>query len=479
MNSGLKQKALTGIFWSLVEKFGNQISQVIIGIILARLLTPDDFGLIGMITVFFAVGEIFIEGGFRQAYVQKKEATDIDASTMFYFNFFSSLIFYLLLYTTAPLIASFYNEPQLILIIKVMGLFIIIRSLSIVQEAKLAKNVDFKKRTKIFTSAFIVSGISAVIAAYSNMGVWSLVIQRIINASFVAIALWIFTDKIKLNSFSLTSLKSMFSFGSWILFQTVLGRFFDNLYQIIIGKFYPAAQVGFYTNAKRFENASSENITSAIGSVAFPVFSRFQNDTKKLKKATKQYMENLLFIILPVMIILMIVSKPFIIIFLTEKWLPMLPYLRLLCIVGILYPINAVSSNALWGLGKSKLNFYYSLVTFTLRIINVFLMYPLGVSYIIIGEIVLRIVIFILKGIAMGNLISFGIKEQFLLILKYIVFGLVLIIVGGLLAIQIETQEIEFVVNIFLLSGIYLLLNYFLNKEHLMSFLLNFKSLYK
>ena len=369
--SNLKKKSVSGVFWALSEQFGQYGVKFILGVILARLLTPADFGLIGMITVFFAVAEVFINSGFGMAYVQKKQINEADADTVFYTNLVISIVLFVVLFLSAPVIARFYEQPPLVDLMRVMSFVVVINAFNIIQRAQIVRSVNFKKLTKVTVISSTFSGIIGILAAYTGFGVWALVIQSLCNRSFVAIGFWISTPYRPGRKFSKKAFKEMFSFGSWILISNVVSKVFNNIYILFIGKFFPLAQLGFYSKAKQFQKMASINIGNAIGSVAFPVYSRIQGDKDKLREGMRMFLVNSVFFMLPIMVGLIVLADSFVILLLTEKWAPMIPYLQLLCIGGALYPFHIVNVQALTAQGKIKLSFNLDVIKNSLRLLNI------------------------------------------------------------------------------------------------------------
>ena len=238
--SSLKQKTVSGVFWSVTEKFGLYGVKLITGIILARLLVPEAFGLVGLVMVFFTIADTFINSGLSSAYVQKKEVSDADADTIFYTNLAISLLLYIVLFFSAPLIADFYNEPQLVDLTKVMGLIVIINAFNIIQRAQIKRAVNFKKQTKIIISSTLLSGAAGITAALYGLGVWALVIQSLSNRTIIAVIFWFTSSWKPQMRFSKSSFHSLFSFGFWVLFSSIIQKIFDKIYILTIGKFYPA-----------------------------------------------------------------------------------------------------------------------------------------------------------------------------------------------------------------------------------------------
>ncbi len=464
MSVSLKARSVKGIVWTLMEKFGVQGIKFVLGIVLARLLTPEDFGIIGIIMVFFVVAQVIVDSGFAQAYVQKKHINDDDANTVFYTNLIISIVLYFILFFTAPAIARFYEEKLLVQIVRVMGLVVIIHAFSIIQTAQITRSVNFKRKTTIILTATIVSGTVGIISALYGYGVWALVIQNMLQASITSVGLWI-TSKWKPGfSFSIVSFKEMFSYGFWIFLAGVMRKIFDNIYILTIGKFFPALVAGYYVQAKKIQQHTSEQIVSAIGIVSFPVFSKLQDDKKKLKKALQMFLRHSLVIMMPLQIVLLVVAKPFVILFLTEKWSSMIPYLQLLCIVGALYPIHLLNIQVLKAQGQSNLNFKLNLMKNLLRIANIFVMIRFGVLYIIIGEVFVSTVALIVNTYFTWKFVDYGFFKQ-IKDIKEIVIGITLSgVIGYLILMKIENLWIKLFSGIFIVSLIFILTQFIFNR---------------
>jgi O-antigen/teichoic acid export membrane protein len=464
----LKDKAVKGVSWSLVERIGMQGIKFILGIILARLLTPEDFGLVGMVAVFFAIAQVFIDSGFGHAYIQKEEVSDNDANTVFYTNFSISLLLYGLLWLFAPAIAKFYDQPQLTELTRVMGVVIIINSFSIIQIAQLTRDVNFKRKTKILLIAVIISGVLGVSAAYYGLGVWSLVIQQLTNRFFMVVGFWI-TSKWKPSlNFSFASFRQMFSFGGWLLLSGIITKIFENIYILTIGKFFPAAQVGFYTKSKDIRRLTSKEIGQAIGFVAFPVLSKLQDNKEDLQRGMRKFLTHSMVFMMPILITVIVVSEPFVIILLKEKWAPMIPYLQLLCFAGLLYPIHSVNIQALKAQGKSNLTFRLNLIKNSLRIINIIISYRWGVLYIIIGEVIISILSIYINTYYTNKLINYGPLKQLRDIWKIVLGGLLAGALGLFINLQLENLWVMLFVGGFVSFGVYAAFQYLFNRKFFM-----------
>nr|NJM03665.1 lipopolysaccharide biosynthesis protein [Desulfobacula sp.] len=460
----LEQKTVRAISWNLVERFGVQGIGFVFGVLLARLLTPADFGLISMIYVFFAVAEVFVNSGFNAAYVQKKEVTAHDSDTVFYFNLFVSLALYLVLWISAPAIAGFYEQPVLIELTRVAALVIIINAFNLIQMAQVIRDVDFKRKTKVTLVATILSGVAGITAAYTGFGVWSLVIQQMANRILTTSGFWV-TSKYRPGlKFSTEAFKSLFSYGSWMLASGLIQTIFNNIYILVIGKFFPAAQLGFYEKAKRLRSIASEEVSSAVGAVAFPVLSKLQDDKPSVKRAVRKFLTHSLVVVAPLMVILIVVAEPFVILILTEKWAPMIPYVKLLSVAGILYPIHSVNVQVLRAQGKSNLDFRIEVIKNSLRVVNIAVMYRFGVVYIIIGEITVSILSLIINTYYTQRLLSYGIIEQ-LNDIRLIVFSAAISGLAGYITLYyIENMYIKLFLGSFLTATIYIVLQYILIK---------------
>jgi len=460
----LKQKSVDAIIWNLIAKYGNQFFGVIIGIILARLLTPADYGLIGMITVFFALAMVFMKSGFGAAFIQKKDANQTDASTIFFFNLIISLIMYLILWITAPLIAAFYGQDQLVAIIRIASIILVINSIGMIQSTKLTKEVDFKKKTIIQLVSTLIAGTIGIVAALNHFGVWSLVMQQISKSFFYVLGLWIFYHWKPSFVFSITSLKEMFSFSSWMLLTSLLMTIFNNIYTLVIGKYFPLAQLGFYTKAKGYQKMVTIDPSMAIKLVSFPVFSKLQDDKLALKRSMKKFMQYTLLFIALFAAILMVISKPLFLILLTNKWLPMVPYFQLLLIIGILFPIQSLNLQLLNAQGKSKLNFYLSLIKNVLRVLNIIIMFRYGVLFIIYGEIAVSIIALFINGFYTKKFINYGMLEQLKDVFIIIIISVMAFLIGYSFISFLQNDYFKIIVGISITGGSYILFQYYLNR---------------
>ena len=425
----LRSKSISGFAWSFADSLGNQGAQFVIGIVLARLLTPTDYGLVGMITVFIAISQTFIDSGFTQALIRKNDATQTDFSTVFYFNLFVGLSIYLILYLGASYISWFFNEPQLVELVKVLSITIIISSVAIVQRAKLIKSINFKLLTKISITSNISSGIIGIYLAYSGYGVWSIVWRTLLNNSFQTILLWLFNKWKPSLEFSKKSFNEMFSFGYKLLLSGLIYKIYINVYYFIIGKYFSPAELGLYSRADQFKNLFSANLNSTIERVSYPVLSTLQDEKERLKAGYKKVLKVTVFLSAVLMLGMAGIAKSLIIVLIGTKWIGAVEYLQLLCFVGMFYPLHSLNLNILNVKGRSDL-------FLKLEIIKIFLIIPeiligifIGIKAMIIMMILNQVIGYGINSQYSGQLISYSTFEQF----KDVVASFVIALILGLL----------------------------------------------
>lgn len=408
----LKQKTVSGLSWSFIDQIGNQGISFIVGIILARLLTPREFGLIGMITVFIALSESFINSGFSDALIRKKDCTDTDYSTIFYFNLIVGLLFAVILYISAPAIAVFFNESELTSIVRVMSIVLIIDSLTIIQRTILTKRIDFKLQTRISIIASIGSGVIAIIMAFNNYGVWSLVAQRISRQALNSFFLWLWNNWKPKFIFSRKSFKELFSFGNKLLISGLISTLYQNIYYLIIGKFYTTATLGYYTKANDFKRVPSEGLNGIISRVSYPVLSTLQDDKMRLKQNFQKLLRSTVFITFILMLGMAAIAEPMIITLIGEQWRQSIIYLQLLCYVGMMYPLHALNLNMLKVLGRSDLFLKLEIIKKILAIPIIIIGIYWGVEVLIIGMIINSQIAYFLNSYWSGRFIDYSTMEQ-------------------------------------------------------------------
>jgi len=351
----LKRKSISAMFYSFGGILANNGIQFIVGIVLARLLLPKDYGLLGMIMVFLAISDMFIDGGMTTALIREKEVSNEDYSTVFYYNLILAIFMYVVLFLTATSISQFFKEPILTIIIRVISLKLIIASFGLIQRVMLTKQLNFKTQTGVDMTAAIISGLIGIYFAYHKYGIWALVIQQITGQVITSTLLMIHNRWFPLLIFSWKSFKKFFGFGWKMLLTGLLATLYHNIYNLIIGKAYLATELGYYTKAKTFSDLPAVSITNAASKVVYPLLSNVQDDKDVFKAGFKKIIKNLNFIIFPIMLGLAVVAEPFIQILFGHNWLPMVPYFQILCLSGATLPHRSINLNILQIKGRSDL----------------------------------------------------------------------------------------------------------------------------
>lgn len=413
------------MLWSFSDSMSTQVVQFVVGIVLARILSPAEFGLIGMITVFLAITQSLVDSGFGQALIRKKDADDADFSTVFYFNLIAGVFFFVIFFLLAPIIARFYSQPELTDISRALGIIILINATSITQRTRLARKVNFRQLMKINLAAAIISGTVAIIMALSGYGVWSLVWRSIIGSVIQAILLWYSNKWIPRLIFSKKSFKSLFSFGSKLLVSGLIDTIYRNIYLLIIGKFFSAAELGFYTRADQFSRLASQNLTGTVQRVSYPVLSVVQDENERLKAGYRKLIISTMFVTFFIMLGMAAMARPMILTLIGQKWLPSVPYLQLLCLSTMLFPLHALNLNILNVKGRSdlflRLEIIKKLLAIPVIIVGVFI----GIPAMLTGMIVLSVVSYFINSYYSGRLVSYPVREQIADILPSLLLAVV------------------------------------------------------
>ena len=414
MSTSLKQKTISGVIWSSLQRFGTMGISFISNIVLARLLTPDDYGCIGMLMIFIALSNTFIDGGFGSALIQKKRPTSEDYSTIFYWNIFLSIILYGVLYLCSPLIADFYNLPLLSKVLRVQGVVLIVNACGIIQANQLRKQLKFKSIAQVSLTASIISVIVAIAMAYMGCGVWSLVAQQIVMPLVTTVLYWVYSSWRPLWVFSKSSFKELFGFGSFILLSNLINTFCNNLTGLLIGKFFNSSSMGYFTQAKKLEEIFSTSIETVVLQVTYPVLVEVKDNYERLRNVLQQFNTLLLYVIAPLMLLLNLLATPVIKILLGEQWLPAVPFLEVLAFQGIAISLQGVNSNAITSIGRSKVFFNATIVK---RVVQIFLlllgMYFGGIMGLLWGTTLFSYFAALYNGFLVHKYIGYTLFRQF------------------------------------------------------------------
>jgi O-antigen/teichoic acid export membrane protein len=411
-NSSLKSAAVKGILWTAVDKFASQMGQFVVGVVLARLLLPSDFGLIGMLAIFIALSQTFIDSGLSMSLIQKQERKAVDLSTTFVFNIGLSAIFYVILFISAPFIANFFSQPQLIDLTRILGLSLFINAFTIIQKTTLTIDLDFKAITKSNVVGVVFGGLFGVITALNGFGVWSLVIQMLISSLTSSIVLWLY-GKWKLSfTFSKDSFRNLFGYGSQLLLASIYAQTLNNVYNIFIGRYYPTASLGYYTRAKTFADVSAGTVGTILQQATFPLFSLVQSDRKRLVSMYSRMIKMAAFCTIPMMTFIALLAKPIVILLLTDKWIALIPLLRWMVFARIFMPMSAINMNVLNAIGRSDLYLKVDLCKLPLTVVALIITIPLGVKSMIIGHVITSALSFIINAYLPGKFFGYGAVKQ-------------------------------------------------------------------
>ena len=433
MTKQLKEKAINGAVWTSIHKCASLLLGFISGIILARLLTPHDYGVIGMLSIFLAVSTTFIDGGFGSALIQKKRPTDVDYSTIFYWNMAFSAFLYWVLFLCAPFIARFYNLPLLSEVLRVQGLILVINAARIVQRNQLRKRLEFKKITIINLTAHMVGLGITIYLAWKGWGVWALVVQQLLVGILTSGLYWITSTWKPILVFSLQSFKELFSFGGFVLLANLINTICNNIQGLLIGKVYNSSTLGYYSKAQRIEGLSSTFISNVLNQVTYPVFSEVQDEKQRLILVLRKIICTSAFVTFPLLLLMILIAKPLFLLLYSERWLPCVPYFRLLCLAGIAICLQNVNYYAIAAIGKSKDLFNWTLVKRGIGLLLVIGgLWLYGIYGLLIGSIVTSWVIYIINAILVSKHLGYTLMHQFRDLLPIIVLSFIALLTAYL-----------------------------------------------
>ena len=408
----LKDKTAKGLLWSSVERFSVQGVQFLVMLVIARLLDPKDFGLVGMLAIFLAVAQSLIDSGFSQALIRKQDRTEVDNSTVFYFNIVVSAVLYLILYAIAPWVSDFYNEPQLCSLMRVLCLIVIVNSFAVVQRAIYTASINFKTQAKASFIAALASGLVGVWMAYNGYGVWTLVWQQLLNAGINTLLLWIYSNWYPRWVYSWKSFRELFAFGSKLLASGLLDTLYTNIYLLVIGKLFNAASLGYYTQADRFTKLPSSNITGILQRVTYPVLCSIQDDDERLREDYRKLLRLSAFIIFPMMCLLAGVAYPLVELLIGEKWRFAATLIIPLSFTMMWWPIHAINLNLLQVKGRSDLFLRLEIIKKIIGVTVLVLSIPFGLLFMCYAGIATSIICLVINTYYTGKLIQVGFIMQ-------------------------------------------------------------------
>ena len=426
MSQHTKSNILSSLFWKLMERGGTQGIQFIVQIILARLLAPEEFGTIAIVMVFINLAQVFVQSGFNTSLVQKKDADEDDFSSVFYMSLGIAGILYVIMYISAPYIASFYRDPILTPVLRVLSITLFAGAFNSIQNAFVSRNLLFKKLFKSSLGAMLISGTLGIIAAYKGLGIWALVIQQLVNQVAITIIMW-FTVKWRPTLIiSFSKVRKLFSFGWKLLASALLDTGYQELRTLIIGRLYTPSILGYYNRGQLFPKVLVSNIDGSIQSVMLPTLSAYQDDKKRMKEMMRRAIVSSSFLIFPMMVGMAVVAEPLVKIVLTDKWLPAVPFLQIFCISYALMPIHTSNLQAINAMGRSDIFLRLEVIKKVIGLTILLISLPFGVYVIALSSILTGIIGTFINAYPNKELLNYSYKEQWLDIMPSLLISLIM-----------------------------------------------------
>lgn len=383
--STLKEKTVSGVLWSFLERFGTMGISFITNLILARLLTADDYGTVGMLAIFIMLSNAFVEGGLGSALIQKQNPTQDDYSTVFLWNVLLSITLYFLLFVLSPYIAAFYNNQSLTAVLRVQAIILIPNAFSVIPANVLRKQLKFQVLARKYLFPAFLGAVISIIMASNGLGVWSLVGYQLVNSFVLSFVLWKDSSWSLSFHFSFRALRSLLSFGGFILLSSLLNTFMENIQGLLIGKFYSPATMGYYTQARKLQDIPATSLSSVTSQVTFPVFSQIQNDAEALSIAHHKVLCALNYIVIPLMVLLMVISEPLIMVLYSEKWINSIPLFRILCLSGIVNCMISVNYQLFVSAGNSRKMFRWNIIRHIIGLASILIGMHWGIKGMLYG----------------------------------------------------------------------------------------------
>lgn len=463
--NNLTQKTVSGVIWKFAERIGAQLVTLIISIVLARILMPDDYGIIAIVTIFITLCNVFVTHGFGAALIQKKDADEIDFSSMFYVSLLVSIVLYAIIFFTAPFIASFYGNDLISPVLRVMGLRLPIASVNSIQQAYVSRKMDFKKFFFATLGATLVSGAVGIYMALNGFGVWALVAQYLINVFLSTVILVFVVRWFPKLVFSFARVKTLFSYGWKLLVSGLVDTGYKELRSLVIAKKYTSADLAYYDKGRQFPHLLATNVNASLDTVLFSAMSKVQDDREKVKAITRKSIKTGAFLLMPCMFGLAAVATPFVKIVLTDKWLPAVPFLQIMCIVHAFYPIHTANLQAIKAVGRTDLFLVLEIIKKTVGIVSLLISMWFGVIWIAITEMLTTVIASIINAYPNKKLLDYSYIEQVKDILPYMLTSMVMAIVVYLVGLIKINVYLLFIVQIALGVIIYVSISYIFKFE--------------
>lgn len=408
----MRENTVKNLIWRFAERCGAQGISFIVSIVLARLLMPEIYATVALVTVFTTILQVFVDSGLGTALIQKKDADDLDFSTVFYFNFAVCVLLYLGMYAAAPVIAGFYGKPELMQLIRVLSLILVVSGVKNIQQAYVSRNLMFKRFFYATIGGTVFSAFLGIFLAYEGAGAWALVAQQLSNAAIDTLILWITVEWRPKRMFSWKRLKKLLSYGWKLLASSILDTIFENIVPLVVGKMYTFADLAYYNKANQFPNLLVSNIGTSIDSVLLPVMSQEQDDCQRVKEMTRKAIRTGSYIMWPMMVGLAAVAEPLVSLVLTDKWLPCVPYLRLFCFAYVLWPVHTANLNAIKAMGRSDIFLKLEIIKKITGMVTIVASLPFGVLAIAFANVLIEPVDAVVNAFPNRKLLRYSFKEQ-------------------------------------------------------------------
>lgn len=407
-----KSRIFVSLFWKLLERGGTQGIQFIVQIVLARLLLPEMYGTVALVTVFITLAQVFVQSGLGTALIQKKEADNVDFSSVFYLSLGLAGVLYALLFIFAPFISRFYHDTKLIPVLRVLGIILFFGAVNGIQNAWVSRHMMFKELFKRSIGALLISGIAGIVAAYAGLGIWALVIQQLTNQASITVIMWFTVKWRPIRAFSLDKVKALFSFGWKLLLSSLLDQLYRDLRTLVIGRIYSSSTLGFYNKGEQFPKIIVSNINGSIQAVMLPALSAHQDDRQRVKAMMRRAIKTSSFIMFPMMIGMAVVAEPMVRLLLTDKWLPAVPFLQVFCFTYMLWPIHTANLQAINALGRSDIFLKLEVIKKVVGLIILVVSVPMGVYAIALGGVVSGISSSFINAWPNKKLLNYSYAEQ-------------------------------------------------------------------
>ena len=467
----LGNKVLSGLFWKFSERMAAQLVSFIVSIVLARLLAPEDYGAIALITVFITIANVFVVSGFGNSLIQKKNADNLDFSTVFFFNIFFSWFVYFIVFLFAPYVASYYQMEVLKPALRVLALKIVLAGVNSVQQAYVSRNMLFKRFFVSTSIGTVVSAFVGIFVAVFGGGIWALVAQQLCNAVMDTIILWITVKWRPYFSFSWSRLKGLLNYGWKILATNLINTLYDNLKNLIIGKKYTSSDLAFYSKGKQFPELIVTNINSSIGSVLFPAMSLIQDDKKRLKDSIRKAITISSFIMLPLMAGLFVMADEIVVLLLTDKWIECVPYLRIACVYMATYPINTANLQALNAIGRSDFYLKLEILKRGIGVLLILLTFKFGVFYLACSDIIVSLLAIVINTYPNKTLLNYSLCEQIIdlipNVLRTVIMAVFVFITNMFIKRFINRLILNILIEVIIGAVVYLLISYLSKSKEL------------